>query len=162
MWGKFPSGFDVTHSLNHWSNEKLAIQHTREIILPYVDKIKEELGLPKDQKSLLIYDVFKGQTTKRYTDFLLENDLVHVYVPANLTHKFQPLDINVNEVVKGFLKDQFQTWYTDEIQKQMDNGKGIYEVDVDTRLSQMKPIQQHSRYHISYFPTWRQNSFLNN
>ena len=70
-----------------------------------MDKIKEELGLPKDQKSLLIYDVFKGQTTKRYTDFLLENDLVHAYVPANLTHKFQPLNINLNEVAKGFLKD---------------------------------------------------------
>ena len=51
-----------------------------------MDKIKEELGLPKDQKSLLIYDVFKGQTTKRYTDFLLENDLVQVHVPANLTY----------------------------------------------------------------------------
>ena len=70
--------------------------------------MKEELGLPKDQKSLLIYDVFKGQTTKRYTDFLLENDLAHVHVRANLTHKFQPLDINVNGVAKGFLKDNFR------------------------------------------------------
>ena len=42
---EFSSGFDVTHSLNHWSNEELAIQHIREIILPYVDKIKQ------DQKS---------------------------------------------------------------------------------------------------------------
>ena len=102
---EFSSGFDVTHSLNIWSNEELAIQHIREIILLYVDKIKEELGLPKNQKRLLIYDVFKGQTTKRYTDFLLENDLVHVLVLANLTHKFQPLDINVNGVAQGFLKD---------------------------------------------------------
>ena len=46
------------------------------------DKIKEKLGLPKDQNGLLIYDVFKGQTTKRYTDILLENDPVHVHVPA--------------------------------------------------------------------------------
>ena len=37
---EFPSGFDVTDSLNHWSNEEVAIQHIREIILPYVDKIK--------------------------------------------------------------------------------------------------------------------------
>ena len=73
-----------------------------------MDKIKG-LGLPKDQKSLLIYGVFKGQTTKRYTDFLLENNLVHVHVPANLTHKFQPLDINVNGVAKGFLKNKFHT-----------------------------------------------------
>ena len=109
--------------------------------------MKEELGLPKDQKSLLIYDVFKGQTTKRYTDFLLENDLAHVHVLANLTHIFQPLDINVNGVAKGFLKDQFQKWYTGEIQRQMDNGKGVYEVDVDTQLSRMKPI--HARWVIS-------------
>ena len=101
---EFPSGFDVTHSFNHWSNEELTIQHICENILPYVDKIKAELDLPKDQKSYLIYDVFKGQTTKRYIDFLLQN-LVHVHVPANLTHKFQPLDINVNRVAKGFLKD---------------------------------------------------------
>ena len=127
-----PSGFDVTHSLNHWSNEELAIRHIREIILPYVDKIKEELGLQKEQTSLLIYDVFKRQTTNSYTGFLLENYLVHIHVPANLTHKFQPLDINVNGVVKGFLKDQFLTRYTDEIQKH--NGKGVYEVDVDIRL----------------------------
>ena len=127
-----PSGFDVTHSLNHWSNEELAIRHIREIILPYVDKIKEELGLQKEQTSLLIYDVFKRQTTNSYTGFLLENCLVHLHVHANLTHKFQPLDINVNGIVKGFLKDQFQTWYMDEILKH--NGKGVYEVDVDIRL----------------------------
>ena len=116
------------------------LKHIYENVIPDVDKMKEELVLPKNQKSLLIYDVFEGQTTKRYTDFLLENDLAHVHVPANLTHKFQPLDINVNGVAKGFLKDQFQKWYTGEIQKQMDNGKGVYEVDVDTRLSRMKPI----------------------
>ena len=102
---EFPPGFDVTHSYNNWSNEELAIQHIREILIPYVDKMKEELGQPNDQMNLLIYDVFKGQTTKRYTDFLLENDLAYVHVPANLTHKFQPLDINVNGVAKGFLKD---------------------------------------------------------
>ena len=150
---EFPTGFDVTHSHNQWSNEELAIQHICEIVTPYADKMKEELGLPKAQKSLLIYDVLKGQTTKRYPDFLLENDLAHVHVPANLTHKFQPLDINVNGVAKGFLKDQFQKWYTGEIQKQMDNGKGAYEVDVDTRLSRMKSI--HSRWIISLYDKLR-------
>ena len=91
----------------------------------------------------MIYDLFKGQTTKRYIDFLLKNDLVHVNVPANQTHKFQPLDINDSGAAKCFLKDKFQTWYTDEIRKQMDNGKGFNEVDGDTRLSRMKPIHAH-------------------
>ena len=57
---EFASGFDVTHSLDHWSNKELAIYHIREIILPHEDEFKQQLGLPKDQKSHLIYDVFKG------------------------------------------------------------------------------------------------------
>ena len=84
---------------------------------------------------------------------MLENDLVYVHVPANMTHEFQPLDINVNGVAKSFLKDQFQTWYTDEIQKQMDNGKDVYEVDVDTRLSRMKPV--HARWVIGLYDKLR-------
>ena len=120
--------------------------------------MKKGLGLLNDQKSLLIYDVFRGQTTKRYEDFLVENDLVHVHVPPNLTHKFQPLDINVNGVAKGFLKDQFQMWYTDEIQKQVNDRKGVYEVDVDTRLSRMKPI--HARWLISLYDKLRNSEQL--
>ena len=76
---KFPSGFDVTHSHNHWSNEELAIQHTCEIVIPYVDK--------------------------------------------------------------------------------MDNGKGVYEVDVDTRLSRMKPI--HARWVISLYDKLRNSEKSN-
>ena len=70
-----------------------------------------------------------------------------------MTHIFQPLDINVNGVAKGFLKDKFQKWYTGEIKKQMDNGKSIYEVDVDTRLSRMKPI--HARWVITLYDKLR-------
>ena len=50
---ELPPGFDVIHSHNHWSNEELAIQHICKIVIPYVDKMKEELGLPKDH--LFIY-----------------------------------------------------------------------------------------------------------
>ena len=155
---EFPRGFHITHSPNHWSNEELAIQHISEIVIPYVEKMKEELGLPSDQKSLLIYDVFKGQTTERYKEFIQENDLVNVHVPPNLTQKFQPLDINVNGVAKGFLKAEFQKWYTDQIQKQLDDGKGVYEVDIDTRLTRMKPI--HARWIISLYDKLRNSEQL--
>ena len=77
---------------------------------------------------------------------MLENDLVHVHVPGNLTHKFQPLD---HRVVKGFRKDKSQTWYTEEIQKHIDNGKGVNDVDVDTRLLRMKLI--HGRWVIGFY-----------
>ena len=83
----FPQGFDVNYSYNHCSNEELAIQNVHEIILPYVYKIKAELGLPEVQKSLLIYKVLQGQTTKSYTDLLLENKIVYVCLCST---KFDP------------------------------------------------------------------------
>ena len=75
-----------------------------------------------------------------------------------MTHKFQPLDINVNGVAKSFLKDRFQKWYTEEIQKQTNDGKGVYEVDIDTRLSRMKSI--HARWIIGLYDKLRNSQQL--
>ena len=61
---EFPKEFDVTFTLNHWSNEKKSKQLLDNVIFPYLKKKEHDLGLPGDQKSLLIYDVFTGQTTE--------------------------------------------------------------------------------------------------
>ena len=52
---------------------------------------------------------------------------------------FEPLDITANRVVKIFLKILFQTWYSDKIIIQMNEGKRVFEVDMDTHLFKMKP-----------------------
>ena len=61
-----------------------------------MQKQRESLGLPEDQKSLLIFDVFKGQTTEK---------------SLNLT-----FDLNVNVFfAKTFLESHFQGWYSGEV-----------------------------------------------
>ena len=92
----FLDRFDVTHSKSHWEKETLAIQYLDNIIIPYFEVIREELGLPEDQKCLLIYDIFKAQTTDKYREHVDENYIAYVPVPPNLNHIFQPLDLNVN------------------------------------------------------------------
>ena len=69
----------------------MAIQHLANIIIPYFGAIPEELGLPEDQKFLLINDVFKAQTTEKYREQPDESNIAHVQVPPNLTHIFQRL-----------------------------------------------------------------------
>ena len=59
---------------------------------------------------LLIFDVFKGQKTDKYKSVLALYDIVPVYVPANLTRYFQPLDLTLNGIAKTFLKDKFRVW----------------------------------------------------
>ena len=57
----FPNGFDVTHSKKTMEQRNLGYPAYR---------MREELGLPEDQKCLLIYDAFKAQTTDKYREHL--------------------------------------------------------------------------------------------
>ena len=145
----FPDGFDLTYTENHWSNEEKCMQHIEKIVLPYLKSKREELALRPDQKALLIFDVFKGQKTDRYRALLEMHDIVAVYVPANMTKYFQPLDLTINGVAKTFLKDKFGTWYAGEVSKQLENGTDIYSVDIKLQLSVLKPI--HARWLISLY-----------
>ena len=63
-----------------------------------------------------------------------------VFVPANLTHVFQPLDLAINGGAKSFLKIKFCECYSKEIVKAFDKGQDIHEVKVNTMLTVMKPI----------------------
>ena len=58
----FPTEFHVTHNDNHWANEETSIQILKKIIIPYIEKTREDLSLPKTQPWLLICDVFKKST----------------------------------------------------------------------------------------------------
>ena len=40
------------------------------VLFLYVEKRKVELKLPEDQKSMLIFDVLKGQITDKVTKFI--------------------------------------------------------------------------------------------
>ena len=95
----FADGFDVTTPKNDWNNETLAIQcvipstfitssfrtlkrcviqHLHNIIIPYFEAMREKLGLPENQKCLLIYDVFKAQSTDKYCEHLDVDNILYV------------------------------------------------------------------------------------
>ena len=56
----FPKEFHITHTPNHWANERTRIDLINRIKLPYVKQTRTELGLNEDYSWLLISDVFKG------------------------------------------------------------------------------------------------------
>lgn len=57
-----------------------------------------------------------------------------------MTHFFHLLDLTVNGQAKKFCKNKFATWYSAEVQKQVDSGINFEDVDVDLKLSVLKPI----------------------
>ena len=58
----FPKRFHVTQNEKHWSNETETVNLIEQVINPYIIDKRKELGLPADQKALLTWDVFRGQT----------------------------------------------------------------------------------------------------
>ena len=58
-----------------------------------------------------------------------------------MTHFFQPLDLTVNGQATKFCKEKFKSWYSGEVQRQLDSGTSFEDIEVDLRISVIKPIQ---------------------
>ena len=57
-----------------------------------------------------------------------------------MTHFFQPLDLTVNGAAKKLSTKAFVTHYSDTVLKQIESGKPIEDIEVDLRLSVIKPL----------------------
>ena len=136
----FPTGFCLTQNPKHWSNEAEPIKLIDQVIYPYTVKKQAELHLPETQKALLVWDVFKGQMTAGVKDKLKSLNFELVAVPANMTHFFQPLDLMVNGPAKKFVRHQFTEYYSNSVKQQLDSGKQLDDIDVDFRLTTIKPL----------------------
>ena len=100
------------------------------------------MKLPPAHKVILIWDVFGGgKKTERVLSKLASLNIEIVSVPSNMTHFFQPLDLTVNDQAKKFCKEKFKSWYSGEVQRQLDSGTSFEDIEVDLRMSVIKPIQ---------------------
>ena len=114
---EFPSDWNITHSPNHWSNEDTMLQYIDNIILPYVAKVRDDIGAAK--AALVILDNFKGQTTQQVIQ-RLDNNILISWLPPNTTDRLQPMDVSVNKPAKEYLKKQFDEWYSEMVIEQLD------------------------------------------
>ena len=144
----FPKGFHVTQNERHWSNETETVNFIK-VINPYVIDKRKELGLPADQKALLTWDVFRGQTTDHVAQILDSLNIKVVKVPASMTHFFQPLNVTVNGSAKNFVRKTLVTWYAEEIKKQMDAGVPAESTDVKLKLISLKAL--HASWLIEFY-----------
>lgn len=76
------------------------MEYIKKIILPYISQIKRKENLPKGQKALCIFDVFRAQMGEDFPEFLAENNIKVVFVPACCTDRLQPLDVSVQKESK--------------------------------------------------------------
>ena len=108
-------------STGHWSNEEETIELIKHIINQRAIAARKEMGLPKNQKALLIWDVFKGQCTDKVNALLEKLNVKVVTVPANMRKKFV-------------------TWYAEEVKRKIEEGTPTEHMEVNFNLTRLKPI----------------------
>ena len=107
-----PRRFCLSFNEKHWSNETETIRLINDVLLPYIEKVKTEKAFPEAQKSLLVWDTFKGQSTPGVMDSLSSFGIDTVVVPKNMTRLLQPLDYTANASFKKFEKRAFSEYFT--------------------------------------------------
>ena len=151
----FPHGWLLSYTPNYWSNEEKTCEYidSESVILPYLKQKRKELGLNESFPALALFDVFKGQTTESIYQLLEDNHVYVVNIPANCTHKLQPMDLSVNKSKKDHLKKQLIEWYSSRVY----NDKGNAEpTPVDLRLSIMRPLN--ARWIVSAYNHLKENT----
>ena len=136
----FPEGCDIWHTPNHWANGETSVRFVSNIIIPYVVAVRKKLDLHEEHMALVIFDTFKGHKGEELDLLLNKNNIISVIVPPNCTDLLQPLDLAVNKPFKNHLRQSFQSWYSNQVSSQLQEGKKPDEVTIDTRLSIMKPL----------------------
>ena len=132
----FPDGFCLAFNQKHWRNETETIRLIADILVPYIEKVKEEKALPQSQKSLLVWDAFKTQSTPKVVDTLSSYGIESAMVPKNMTHLLQPLDLTINASFKKYEKRDFSEYFTSCIMEALTNDLDldVTTIKVDLRL----------------------------
>ena len=145
---KFLDSFSLSANPKHFSNTLESVKVIKEIVLPHINKQRQDLDKP-NQAAILIMDVFHGQMTEEVVSLLSTNNIWLVKVPNNMTHLFQPLDLTVNDHCKSYMKGKFAEWYRKQVEDALANGKKIEDIEIKFCLTVIKPL--HAKWLMEFY-----------
>ena len=132
----------LSYNERHRSNNKETLRLIDSILLPHIEKIKKDLSLPNDQKSLIIWNAFTGQNTDAVKNRLSGLKILTVNVPKNLTHLLQLLDLTASAIFKNIERKEFSNYFTSSILKELikDRNLDVTTISIELRLTTLEPI----------------------
>ena len=79
--------WSIRHYDNHWSNESTMLTYINDIIVPLVERVREDLGTNESQAALAFS--FQGPTYWQCDGSLEEHNIQSVLIPATCTDHLQ-------------------------------------------------------------------------
>ena len=81
----FTDNFDITFTVNHWSNTEKSIGFLKKILFPHFKNAHRVKGYQGEQMGLIIMDTFEGQSINEIAKFCHENSSAEAEVSLNLS-----------------------------------------------------------------------------
>lgn len=135
-------GFKFEPSLTHtyWSTQATMKSLVNDIIAPYFDAKKTELGLPPSQCSLWMIDCWSVHKSEEFRDWMKKahQSIIISFVPGNLTGLAQPLDVGIQRVLKQSMKRSAHKDIVDETLAHLDSGTPLGMFKLDTTLGTLR------------------------
>ena len=85
-------------------------------------------------------DIFKGQGNDILKKLCSGNRCEIEIVPHNLTNKFQPLDLTINNAAKAFIQNHYNDWLSNQVAHQLKRGKDQANIKISSKLSDLKRL----------------------
>ena len=98
------------------------------------------LNYPKEQMSLIIMDIFKGQCNCVIIDLSKKHTCQSAIVPHNFTNLFQPLDITVNKVVMSLSSNKCNACFSEQVSQQLEKVIQHADFKVSIGLTELKAM----------------------
>jgi len=100
--------FHVSEGKKHWQTSNTFKKFVLDIILPHLERLK--VVDPNAQIAWVI-DCASTHRSEEFKQFLRHYKDIHVlYVPPNMTHLAQPLDLNYQRAFKSSVRTQVADW----------------------------------------------------
>ena len=74
-------------------------------------------------------DAFRGQMIKAVRNLPKDHNIFIAFVPNNMTHIFQPLELMVNSSTKKFMKEKYAVWDASKIPGGLEEDLTVNEID---------------------------------
>lgn len=89
------------------------------VVIPYIEKTKDQIDLPLKQHTLCIFDVNAAHRGEHFLNKLQKNNIHVIFVPTCCTDQLQPLDLAINAPIKKQMKAKFENYYSNKVADQM-------------------------------------------
>ena len=128
--------FEPLKTATYWSTVETMMSFVNNILAPYYDQMKAELGLPEDQCALWYIDCWSVHRGDPFLDWMGHKHpkIIVDFVPAQMTGLYQPCDVGFQHIFKHSTRNLAHEDVVQEVLKKLEKGKTSETLAVDSGM----------------------------